>query len=700
MHYFPISFAPQKPMLFSALLLFALPCFAEEDFSAEAAYFQEMPVILTASRLAQPLSDSPSAVTVIDKKMIQASGARSIAELFRLVPGMYVDYSNGNTPIVSLGNNTDGFARRMQVLVDGRSIYMQPAGGVEWAELPFIVSDIERIEVIRGPSAASHGANSLFGVINIITLDAAAQHGGSVSISKGQFGISDASAALGKVGDEVDFRLTAGYRSETEGGFRSRNDMMFARTDYPFSNDTQVLNDGSSLQLVNFRTNYHPTATDSVDVQVGFSQGYRGIGIYGRPNKDPFRDRYSENDFVQIGLQHVYRNGDESKLKYARTYRYYSDAAMPVVKVSGAWQDFYQDDSRAVQHDVELQNIVQLGDSHRVVLGGGVRYDYVDRYQWLGEPRSTRQYRIFGHDEWRIFDNALINIGNMMESDGMSNTSHSPRVSVNWHLTPEHTLRMGYSTAVRNPMLGEWYIGAGPKSQPFDVGRGHVTSTGLNPERMEAKEIGWVADFKQANLTLDMRAHIDNVSGIIYDNLATLSPMQLEFKNLLKEEIRGVDASVKHSWERGFVVGSYAWQTITCDFSQEPSYYSVSVVHDYFRQGWLETCPESVPRHSASVLISQQLGDQWQLSSALYLRSPMRITNSAAIADYPPESTMRRVDVRLAYRFGDTNPLGGGEIALVVQNATQDNYTKYALLPEERTLIFLRRAYLTVTTNF
>ena len=130
---------------------------SEEDY-----YLKEMPVVLTASRLSQPLSEAPSAMTVIDREMIKASGFRTVPELMQLVPGMYVGYVDGNTPVLSLHNSTDQYSRQMQVLIDGRSVYMPPYGGVNWADLPLLIDDIERIEVVRGPSSASHGTVNLF----------------------------------------------------------------------------------------------------------------------------------------------------------------------------------------------------------------------------------------------------------------------------------------------------------------------------------------------------------------------------------------------------------------------------------------------------------------------------------------------------------------------------------------------------------
>lgn len=85
--------------------------------------------VLTASRLAQPIMDAPNAITVLDRATIEASGYHNLSDLFRMVPGMYVGQMKGWFHNVS-HTMADEFARRMQVLVDGRSVYLPYFGHV------------------------------------------------------------------------------------------------------------------------------------------------------------------------------------------------------------------------------------------------------------------------------------------------------------------------------------------------------------------------------------------------------------------------------------------------------------------------------------------------------------------------------------------------------------------------------------------
>lgn len=134
--------------------------------------------VTTASKKQETVFDSPLSTTVISKEEIELSGATCIEELFRLVPGMIVrQESNGNFDIHIRGNDNippDNFSyfatnTLTLVMIDGRIVYNYINGGTFWESLPVSLVDIERIDIIRGPSSALYGANAVSGVINIIT---------------------------------------------------------------------------------------------------------------------------------------------------------------------------------------------------------------------------------------------------------------------------------------------------------------------------------------------------------------------------------------------------------------------------------------------------------------------------------------------------------------------------------------------------
>ena len=149
-----------------------------------------LPEVLTATRLQQAPAAVPGSISVIDRELIKASGAREITELLRLVPGMLV-VPEGNTTNVNYHGGLAAGARRLQVLVDGRSVYRPALAQVDWVDIPVALEDIERIEVFRGPNTVSYGANALLGVINIITRTPGDSLGTRLTYTSGKRGIQD-----------------------------------------------------------------------------------------------------------------------------------------------------------------------------------------------------------------------------------------------------------------------------------------------------------------------------------------------------------------------------------------------------------------------------------------------------------------------------------------------------------------------------
>lgn len=134
--------------------------------------------IISASKKAENVFDSPLSASVINRDDIINSGATTFEELFRLVPGLIVrEESNGNYDIhlrgydnIPPGNFTTFSENTMTlVMIDGRKVFNHLSGGTFWETLPLSLIDIERIEIIRGPATALHGPNAVTGVIHFIT---------------------------------------------------------------------------------------------------------------------------------------------------------------------------------------------------------------------------------------------------------------------------------------------------------------------------------------------------------------------------------------------------------------------------------------------------------------------------------------------------------------------------------------------------
>jgi len=135
--------------------------------------------VTIASKESERAFDAPSSISVITKSEIEKSGCNSIPEALRLSPGLIVKQQNtgnfdvyirGFDNVLPVGSQlTMGTNSITLVMIDGRPVNNYFQGGTFWETLPVSISDIDRIEIVRGASSALYGPNAAAGVINIIT---------------------------------------------------------------------------------------------------------------------------------------------------------------------------------------------------------------------------------------------------------------------------------------------------------------------------------------------------------------------------------------------------------------------------------------------------------------------------------------------------------------------------------------------------
>ncbi|MCG8458992.1 MAG: TonB-dependent receptor plug domain-containing protein, partial [Holophagales bacterium] len=205
-----------RARLFAGLLAGAaaglLPAVAGAQGIGEVSLFgEEELTIQAATKKEIPLSKAPGSVTVITAQQIQESGARTIPELLRLVPGVNVRWN----PMVqgidmrSFGQNP--FTSRVLLLIDGVPYNSWNKGG--FPQHPgfdfFMLQAIKRIEVVRGPGSSLYGENAYWGVVNIVTLSGEDLQGGEVELFAGDLESQSVGASWGKRFDDGSFLASA-----------------------------------------------------------------------------------------------------------------------------------------------------------------------------------------------------------------------------------------------------------------------------------------------------------------------------------------------------------------------------------------------------------------------------------------------------------------------------------------------------------
>jgi outer membrane cobalamin receptor len=187
----------KRDALFAVVLLLTLglPAFAQQDDTNETKNFFDMPIeelmnvsVVSASRLPTQSQYLSAPVTVITAEDIHYSGLTTIPEILQFAPGVDVRRLDRQRYAVGVRGLFGVFSDRTLVLIDGRPATDILYGTTHWENLPIMMEDIERIEIVRGPVGAAWGANAFTGAINIITKKPDQCKGGLISTTISEFG--------------------------------------------------------------------------------------------------------------------------------------------------------------------------------------------------------------------------------------------------------------------------------------------------------------------------------------------------------------------------------------------------------------------------------------------------------------------------------------------------------------------------------
>ena len=625
-HFDAVRLIPRLVARAGGLLALSVVGAAHAEMS-EADYFADVPIVLSASRLSQSLADAPAAVTVIDRDMIRASGFTELADLFRLVPGMNVAYFSGPVPTVTYHGLGDGFSRRMQVLVDGRSIYSAHFGQVFWRNLALTLDDIDRIEVVRGPAAASYGANAFMGVINIQTRHSAETRGGRVELLSGGRDMHSAQVRLGAQSGDLSYRLTLGQRGDDH--FKN----------YP---------DDVQERFVEGRADYRLNHRDELTTQFGVSRTATESSFAVPNHPTEAEDRY-----IQIRWRRVLQENHEWSLTYNYTQQGVDDRLSLPFFVEPINFDF-----STRRHNLGLQYITPWGKHARASLGAEIRQDSVVSQFYFNRRNALidTSARVFGNVEWRPLSHWLINVGAMLERNHLGDTELSPRFTLHYQPVAEHAFRIGITRGYRTPS----YYEAQANSRVSFGGFTNIIDTpaqNLRSETVLSRELGYVFQLPKLSLRGDVRAFLDDYRKLIQDVSVsapadTLDGVAFQRRNRATARLRGLEFQLQwQPWSGSRLILNQAW--VSVDSSD------VEIAH-------------SAPSYTLNLLASQQLGHGLDASFGYYRTAAMTwLEDGTAVPAFD------RLDLRLGRRF----KLGGhaAELAVVAQGLLGD-YAEFSPL--------------------
>ena len=575
------------------------------------------PLVLTPSRLPQRADEAPNTVTVIDRALIEASGARRLVDVLRLVPGFQVGYKVNSLPTATYHGLSDEYARRTLLLLNGQRIFQYSRGVIEWNNLPIALENIERIEVVRGPAAATYGSNALQAVINIQTGSPAEYPGFSARAAGGNEGIADGFLRYGGQLGSMDYTLSLSSTGDQG---------------YPDVYDHRRNNNLSFMGEIPLE------AQGELQLQAGWARGDYGIQDPNPTFPAPARDYPVTDAFQSLQWRKPGAANDEWTLTLSHNVFHYDDRGFLNDQLLPGVTLQFDYEIEEERYEADVQYVRRFSDQWRVMTGLGYYHEevYSPRYFATEDTLDNAVTWWSGHGEYRMSPAWILNFGALLEHSSLTQQwLFLPRLAMHYHLDPQQTLRLIYATGSRQPTLYENNGRAIIRgiNVPLTI-YGVIASGGLDAEINRSLEIGyhWQTGRNQFDVRLFQERYADYI-GTYYrpvSEVPTMLPgVVLDFANEHPITVRGLE--LQWDWRTASgtrLFASYAWTDIDASGTQWDAGYAASA-----------------PRHGLGLLLSQTFGNGWQASLNYDYQSRMQWYRDQPIDHY------HQLGARLAKRF-------------------------------------------------
>jgi iron complex outermembrane receptor protein len=601
-----------------------------EDFS-ELSLEQLMNIeVVTASRRAQPIASVPYAISVISAEDIRRSGARSIPDALRLVPGVDVaDLSFGNAAVSPRGLH--GFlANQTLVLVDGRQIFDSIFGGTLWGSWPFQLEDIDRIEVIRGPGGVTWGANAVNGVINIITKDPADQLGLSSISTGGSRGTFKQHAGYALQDGNLRLRISGEY--EASDGFRRGGSFLRGlEDDYKAGrtgvyavfdrgpDDTVTLSAGNAL------------------VDGGFPPPPSGL-LGGRRNSG------SQASFILGNWSH--KNSPDNHFDLtAFANDFQMSNGVPAI------------DYRYQQFALQFSHTFKPAQTHTLTWGIDSRVDLADTTN--ADPfmlrRDTISSAVIGtylNDEWRFAPKWSLSLGARIDYESYGGFEPSGRVSLSHELSDDSVVYGAVSRSFGMPPAAARFL-----DTPLAGGLVRVTADrDIRPSALYAYELGYRGRFfDRLSASLNLYWHEYKDQATVSPGLGPPGLLRIDYDNRGAASMYGAELDLRFAATRNLtLLGNYTFQDLDWR-SPAP---------------WHERDLVSPPKNKFMVGARYSPTDQLHLSTHLYYVDAVTAPNPANPFLPRRIRSYLRLDLFGEYEFWD----GQASIAIGVNNLLDSDH--------------------------
>lgn len=635
--------------------------FASDPLITEDDVFGELHLVSSATHMQQTVEKTPAAVTIIDRRTIEASAAVDVPDLFRLIPGFRTYFVTGNQPAVTYHAFNDNYPRRLEVKIDGRSVYESIFSSVQWTTLGVELDDIDYIEVVRGGNAPADGSNAFLASINIVTKSPLLDKGWRIGSEIGNNGIRNGSLSYAGSAADINYRTTLRYVAND--GFDDFSGMYLGKM------EDVSMDDSADAVSFGFRGLWTPNARDTVELQFGFNDSDIGIG------KRETKYRQINYGYQHLNWSHINSDGSERQLILyhnrlditddQESLTFYQALGLippgdPLLAILSPLPDKLliasQDKALSERWDAEIRNTFMSHNNLRGVYGIGLRVDEVASNSLfdLDSVAKENTRRGFVNIEWKPKDYLSFNGGIISEKRDGHESIQSYRVASNYQFSENQTIRLAFNQGYRAPTVLESQQSTFIRYNEDLVLDAQIFSEqNIEPERLLSSEIGYIGKFLNGYLNLDVRLFSESMSKLIGEHRQQYA----DFDELVKVrdnadsiDVKGLEWQLQYRPNAKFLLhANYSYVDITrlrlwrstpeLDIREDAGYY---------------------PRHIGAILVSYTTENNTSLSFMANHQSTVEHNFDENINGYT------RVDLKATKQWAIKN--SSLELSLTLQN--------------------------------
>lgn len=392
-------------------------------------------VVVTATRSEEKIENIPAPVTIITSKEIQSAGFNRLNDVLAELNGAaVVDYFGRGLQMQGLD------PAYTLIMIDNQPLIGRNGGTYDLSKIP--LGNIERIEVVKGPSSALYGSEALAGVVNIIT-------------KKPEEGITSSTALNYGSNQTTELSENIGYSN------KKFSTMIFGdgfyTSGYDLNKATLYLSGGRNLNgTVQTKTNY------SLNSKYSFSLDARYYH-----EKVSNKDQFSENNVLQIfdltdyttefsitpGIRANFNNNTTLTLNnFFTIYDYHS-----IINYADEGAIYYDDKFRHYLNKPEIIFDKKIGSRYRVTSGAGYTSEKVVTTRYDNDKHLTTSFA-FAEAQATILKKMLLVAGGRMDHSSVYGYHFSPKVATQYTFSKKVRVFASWGTGFKAPDFRQLYL--------------------------------------------------------------------------------------------------------------------------------------------------------------------------------------------------------------------------------------------------